>query len=81
MSVGHSCGHMDVQGVQYSLVLSGITPDTYILVRVHLLRCPIVFKPLFNQNFHGLFPCDPVLLQGNARLKRVRPQVTTKQLS
>ena len=58
MSVGHTCGHMDVEGVQYSLVPSGITPDTYVFVTVHLLRCPIVFESLFNQNFHSLFPCD-----------------------
>ena len=66
MSVGHTCGYMDVQGVRYSLVPSGITPDTYvctyvrmyILVRVHLLRCPIVLERLFNQNVHSLFPCD-----------------------
>ena len=43
MSLGHTRGHMDVQGVQYSAVI--------------------------------------FLLQGNARVNRVRPQVTTKQLS
>ena len=37
---------------------TGITPDAYILVRVHLLGCSIVFKPLFNQNFHIMFPFD-----------------------
>ena len=80
MSVGRTCGYMDVNGVRYSLVLSGITPDTYVLVIVHPLRCPIVFGPLFNQNFQSLFPCD-YFLAGNARVKRVRPQVTTKQTS
>ena len=64
MSVGHVCGRMDLQGVQYSLVPSGVTPDTYVLVRVHLLRCPIVFQPLLNQNFHSLFPCD-LFVAGN----------------
>ena len=58
VSVGHTCGHMDGHGVQYSLVPSGVTPDAYVFVRVHLPRCPIVFKPLFNQTFHSLFPCD-----------------------
>ena len=58
MSVGDTCGYIDVQGVQYSLVPSGVTPDTYVLVRLHPLRCPIVFEPLFNQRFHSLFPCD-----------------------
>ena len=58
MRVGHTCGYMDVRGVQYSLVSSSITPDAYVLVRVHLLRCPIVFEPLFNQNLYSLFPCD-----------------------
>ena len=67
MSVGHTCGYMDVQGVQYSLVLSGITPDTYVLVRVHLVRCPIVLEPLFNQRLHSLFPCDFFFCKGTHR--------------
>ena len=58
VSVGHTCGYMDVQGVQYSLVPSGITPDTYVLVRAHLLRCPIVFEPLLIQNLHSFFSRD-----------------------
>ena len=58
MTVGHTCGYMDIQGVQYSLVPSSITPDTYVLLRLRLFRCPIVFKSLFNQNFHSRFPCD-----------------------
>ena len=62
MSVGHTCGYMDVQGVQYSFVSSAVTPNMYVLVRVHLLRCPIVFEPLFNQIFHSLFPCDLFVL-------------------
>ena len=80
MTVGHTCGYMDVLGAQYSLLASGVTPDTYLLVRVHLLRCPIVLEPLFNKNVHSLFPCD-LLLQGNARVNSIRPQVTTRQLS
>ena len=58
MGVGHTCGYLDVQSVQYSLVPPSITPDAYIFVRVHLLGCPIRFEPLFNQKFHSLFPCD-----------------------
>ena len=58
MCVGHSWGYMDVQGVQYSFVPSSITADTYVLVTVHLLRCPIVLEPLFNKNVHSVFPCD-----------------------
>ena len=65
MSVGHTCGYMDVQGVQYWLVPSGITPDTYVLVRVHLLGCPMVFKPLFTETFTVGSPLI-YLLQGNA---------------
>ena len=39
-----------------------------------------MLEPLFNEIFTV---CSLVifLLQGNARVKRVRPQVTTKQLS
>ena len=55
MSIGHTCGHREVQGVQYSLVPSGVTREKYVLV--HLLRCSIVFEPLFKQIFHSLFPC------------------------
>ena len=25
---------------------------------MHLCRCYIVFKPLFHQNVHSLFPCN-----------------------
>ena len=57
VSIGHTCGYMDVQSVQHSLVPPGVTPDAYIFVRVHLLRS-IGLEPLFNQNFHSLFPCD-----------------------
>ena len=49
---------MDVQGDQYSLVSSGITPDPYVLVKVRLLGCPIVFELLLHQNLHSLFPSD-----------------------
>ena len=58
MNVGHTCAYMDAQDVQYTPVPSGVTPDTYIIVRVHLLRSPVVFEPLCNQNFQNLFPYD-----------------------
>ena len=58
MSIGNTYGYLDVQGVQHSLVPPRMAPDAYILSRVHLLGCSIVFKPVFNQTFHSLFPCD-----------------------
>ena len=39
--VGTTCGYLDVQGVQYSRLPSGITPDAYIFVGVYLLRCSV----------------------------------------
>ena len=56
--VGHTCGYMDNQGVLYSLVPSGVPPDANIFILVHLVRCSIVFEPLFNQIVPSLFPCD-----------------------
>ena len=58
MSRGNTCGYLDIQGVQRSLVPPGNTPEAYILIRVHLLGCSIVFKPLFNQSIYSLLPCD-----------------------
>ena len=49
---------MDIQGVLYSVVPSGVTPDAYMFIKMHLLRCPVVFQPLFNQTFWRLSPCD-----------------------
>ena len=62
MSAGQTCGYMGVQGVPYSVVPSGSILDAYILVWVHLLRCSIVFEPLFHQTFHNLFSSDLVFL-------------------
>ena len=76
MILGHKCVSMDVQGVVYPLLPSSVTPDVYILVRVHALRCPIVVEPLFNQSSPVIF-----LLPGNAQVKRVRPKLTTRHLS
>ena len=80
MSIGHTCGSMDIQGVQYLLPPSVVTKAPYICVRLHLFRCPIVCEPLLNQNFHSLFTCF-LFASGKARLKRVRPQVTTRLVS
>ena len=45
--MGITCGYLDVQGVEHS--------NAYILIRVHLFGCSILFKPLFNQDLHSLF--------------------------
>ena len=80
MSIGHNCGHLNYGGVQYTFVVSCLTADAYILIRVHLVRCPVWFDPLFDNIFTV---CSPVtfLLQENTRVKRDRPQVTTRPLS
>ena len=48
MSVGHTCGYMDVQGIQYPCVPASVTPDTYIFVRVHLLTYVFKFQFVFT---------------------------------
>ena len=51
MGIGHTCGYLNIEGIQHSFVPSSVTADAYILIRVHLLRCSIGFKPLFDQLF------------------------------
>ena len=58
MGIAHTCGYLNVEGIQHSFALSSVTADAYILIRVHLLRCPIGFAPLFDQHFHSLLTCD-----------------------
>ena len=80
MCIEDTCGYFNGEGIQRSFVPSSVTADAYILIRVHLLRCPIGLEPLFDQHFHGVLTCD-LLLQGNTRVKRGRPRVTTRKLS
>ena len=80
MSIGNTCGYLNVQGVEHSLAPPVIAPGAYIVIRVRLLRCSIVFKPLFNENFYSLFSCN-FFAAWERRVKRLRPQVTTTQLS
>ena len=47
-----------LEGIQHSFVPRSVTADAYILIRVHLLRCPIGFEPLFHQHFHSLLTRD-----------------------
>ena len=77
MDIGHTCGYVNVEGIQHSLVPSCVAADAYILIRVHLFRCSVSFEPSFDQHFHSLLTCD---LLGNTRVKQDRPQVTTRQL-
>ena len=58
MGIGHTCGYLNVEGIQHSFVPSSVTADAYILIRVHLLGCPIGFELLFDQHFHSLLTCD-----------------------
>ena len=58
MFIGHTCGYLNVEGIQHSFVSSCVTADAYIFIRVHLLRCSIWFEPLFDQHFHSLLTCD-----------------------
>ena len=55
MDIGHTCGYLNVEGIRHSFVPSCVTADTYILISVHLLRCTVWFKPLFDRHFHSLF--------------------------
>ena len=74
MGIGSTCGYLDVESVQYTLVPFGVAPDAYIFIRVHLFRCSIWFEPLFN-----IFTvCTPeiFLLPGNTLSKRVKPDIT-----
>ena len=58
MGIGHTCGYLHVEGIQHSFVPPSVTADAYILIRVHLLGCPIGFELLFDQHFHSLLTCD-----------------------
>ena len=58
MGIGHTCGYLNVEGIQHSFVPSSVTADAYILIRVHLLRCTIRFELLFDQYFHSLLTFD-----------------------
>ena len=80
MSIGHTCDHLNVEGVQYTFLPSCVTADAYIFTRVHLLRCSAWFEPLLDQHFYSLLTCN-AFLQGNTRVTRDRPHVTTRQLS
>ena len=72
VDIGQTCGYLNVEGIQHLFVPSTVTADAYILITVHLLRCPIGFKPLFNHHFHSLLTMS-VPLQGNTPVKRDRP--------
>ena len=63
MGIGHTCGYLNIEGVQHTLVPSCVTTDAYILIRLHLFRCSVWFEPLFHQHFHSLLTCD-FLMQG-----------------
>ena len=58
MGIGHTCGYLNVEGIQPSFVPSSVTADAYILIKVHLLSCSIWFEPLFDQHFYSLLTCD-----------------------
>ena len=56
--IGHTCGYLNIEGVQHSFVSSCVTAEAYIRIRVHLLRWSVWFEPLFDQHFHSLLTCD-----------------------
>ena len=58
VSVRFTCGYVDILGVQHSLPPAAVAPDADNLIRVQLLGCSLDCKPLLNQSFHSLFPCD-----------------------
>ena len=58
MGIGHTCGYLNFEGVQHSLVPSCVTADAYILIRVHLFWCSVWLESLFDQHFHSLLICD-----------------------
>ena len=58
VGIGHTCGYLHVEVIQHSFVPPSVTTDAYILIRVHLPRCPIGVEPLFDQHFHSLLTCD-----------------------
>ena len=58
MGIVHTCGYLHVEGIQPFFLPPSVTADAYILIRVHLLRWPIGFEPLFDQHFHSLLTCD-----------------------
>ena len=58
MGIGYTSGYLNIEGFQHSLVPSFGTADAYILSRVHLFRCSVWFKPLFDKHFRSLLTCD-----------------------
>ena len=58
MGIGHTCGYLNIEGLQHSLVPSCVTADAYILIRVHLFRCSAWLEPLFDKHFNSLLTCD-----------------------
>ena len=67
MGVGHTCGYLNVEGIQHSFVPSCVTADVYILIGVHLLRCSVWFEPLFDHYFHSLLTCDFLIAREHTR--------------
>ena len=58
VSIGQTCGQLNVEGVQYMFVSSCVTADAYIFIRVHLCRCSVWVKPLFDQHCYSLLTCN-----------------------
>ena len=57
MGIGHTCGCLNIEGVQHTLLPSRVTADAYVLIRVHLFSCSVWFELLFDEHFHSLLIC------------------------